>query len=208
MKLSIFILTILFISSCFDDTKKTHNTKEEFTQIVDEILRFRFSEASVVQDVTMPILKMEDFQLVGKDSVILTPPPPTLPRVYMEFFDLLVEMNLLDSMDAKNIYLNIDTTKTIFLEADQLSKPLISKKALDSLFNVHGTDEAYDLLGKKYGTSCFIKIGTPLFNLKFSKLILAVDIYCGGTNGGGYILVLKKTNEKWKIIGEFGTWVS
>ncbi|MFD0975424.1 hypothetical protein [Salinimicrobium gaetbulicola] len=135
------------------------------------------------------------------------PPPPDLIYYSNDFFNAMIERNLIDSIDAEYMYTIIDSSLTVHIDSNLISKATLTKQHLDSLLD-QDIDYAYDFIEKRFGTSCFIRVGTPVFNKPKTRLILAVDYYCGPLNGQGYIFILKKENDKWMIIQELGTWES
>ena len=196
--------------SCSPDSKKvrTDTTQNEFNLTVDEIAQNRLDKVSVVQLESMPIYKTIPIDSSYTDSNgYPPPPPPDLIDYSKDFFSAMIERKLIDSIDANYMYSSIDSSLVIVIDSNVISKPTLSKRDLDSLFE-QDIDLAYEYLDKRYGTSCFIKVGTPIFNQSYTKLILAVDYFCGPLNGQGYIFILKKENNKWMIIEEMGTWES
>jgi hypothetical protein len=201
---------IFFLISCTPESKNRQidNNQNDFNKIVDELVRYRLNNVSVVQSETMPIYKSIPIDSSYMDSLDYLPPPPTDFIDYSEdFFSVMIERNLIDSTDANYMYSNIDSSSVINIDSSLISKPTLTKKFLDSLFD-KDIEYAYDYLEKKFGSNCFIRVGTPVFNKSKTRLILAVDYYCGPLNGQGYIFILKKENDKWMIIEELGTWES
>ncbi|MCL3780958.1 hypothetical protein EMN47_11245 [Prolixibacteraceae bacterium JC049] len=203
-------LMITLLISCFTESKNKQidNNQNEFNQIVDKIVRYKLNRVSVVQIETMPICK-----LIPIDSSYMNshdyppPPPPDLINYSKDFFSTMIERNLIDSIDANYMYSIIDSSLVIKIDSSLISKPTLTKQYLGSLFN-KDIDYAYDYLEKRFGASCFIRVGTPVFNKARTKLILAINYYCGPLDGQGYIFILKKENNKWMIIEELGTWES
>ena len=204
------ILTIILLISCTPESKNIQidNNQKDFNQIVDEIVRYKLNRVSVVQIETMPIYKT-----IPIDSSYMNnhyyppPPPPDLINYSKDFFNTMIERNLIDSMDADYMYSIIDSSLILNIDSNLISKPTLTKQYLDSLFD-KDIDYAYDYLEKRFGSSCYIIVGTPVFNKTKTRLILAVDYYCGPLSGQGYIFILKKESDKWMIIEELGTWES
>ncbi len=205
----IFKLTILIIIliSCNVETKgqSSVNIRTEFSQIVDEIIRYKLNKASVVQIETMPVFKSVPIDTNSRG--IPAPPPPDLIDYSKHFFNAMIEREILTTIDADYMYSSIDSSLIMKVDPKFISKSTLNKKTLDDLFK-KDYDYAYEYLTDHFGTSCFIKVGTPIFNKAHTRLILAVDYYCGPLNGQGYIFILKKENAKWMIIEELGTWES
>ena len=204
------ILTIILLISCTPESKNKQidNNQIDFNQIVDEIVRYRLNRVSVVQIETMPIYKTIPIDSNYMDTHDYPPPPPpNLIDYSKDFLNAMVERNLIDSIDADYMYSIIDSSMILNVDSNLISKPTLPKQYLDSLFD-KDIDYAYDFLEKRFGTSCFIRVGTPIFNKTKTCLILSVDYYCGPLYGQGYIFILKKENNKWMIIQELGTWES
>ena len=194
---------------CFSsDLFKIDSTKYELNIVVDELIRYRLNRVSVVISETMPIHKVAVRDTVIDDSLIFIPPDPTIIDFSKTLFDALIEQELIDSIEAKFMYSKIDSSIVYNLEPSLISKPLLSKDKYDDLFVKNDLDSGYLEIRERYGTSCLIKVGTPSFNKDYTKLILAVDYYCGSLYGQGYIFILEKRNNKWRIIRELGTWES
>ncbi len=204
------ILTIILLISCTPESKNKQldNNQKDFNQIVDEIVRYKLNRVSVVQIETMPIYRTIPIDSSYMDTHDYPPPPPPDLNYYSkDFFSSMIERNLIDSMDADYMYSNIDSSLILNIDSNLISKPTLTKQYLDSLFD-KDIDNAYDFIEKRFGTSCFIRVGTPIFNKTKTRLILAVDYYCGPLYGQGYIFILKNENDKWMIIEELGTWES
>ncbi len=196
--------------SCTPESKNKQidNNQKDLNQIVDEIVRYKLNRVSVVQIETMPIYKTIPIDSSYMDTHDYPPPPPPdLIDYSKDFFNAMIERNLIDSMDADYMYSIIDSSLILNIDSNLISKPTLTKQYIDSLFD-KDIDYAYDFIEKKFGTSCFIRVGTPIFNKTKTRLILAIDYYCGPLYGQGYIFILKKEHDKWMIIEELGTWES
>ena len=210
MRMIIKILTLFFLISCNPGSKtfQIQDNQKDFHKIVDEIVRYRLNRVSVVQIETMPIYKTIPIDSSYIDTHDYPPPPPPDLIYYSnDFFNVMIERNLIDSIDAAFMYSSIDSSKMMNVDSNLISKPTLQKEYIDSLFD-KDFDYAYNFLDEKFGSSCFIKVGTPVFNKTKTRLILAVDYFCGPLDGQGYIFILKKENDKWMIIQELGTWES
>jgi len=210
MRLISKILTIVLLISCTPVSKNIEidNTQKDFNHIIDEIVRYRLNRVSVVQIESMPVYKSIPVDSNYMDSHDYPPPPPpNLIDYSKDFFAAMIERKLIDSIDANFMYSNIDSNIVISIDSNLISKPTLTKQNLDSLFEMD-IDYAYDYLEKRFGTSCFIRVGTPVFNKDKTRVILTVDYYCGPLYGQGYIFILKKEKDKWMIMEELGTWES
>lgn len=154
----------------------------ELNEIVDGLLRCRFPDASLIQTETKPVFKSFISNL--KESM-LEPPPPDIDFFPKEFFSVMTARNLINYSDAEYMFSTIDSSVTYKVDSTKFSKRCPARE-----------------------NKCFLKVSTPIFNMEFTKAILAVDYYCGPINGSGYNIVLEKLKDKWVIIYEYGTWKS
>jgi hypothetical protein len=137
-----------------------------------------------------------------------SPPPP--PPVLVNYFNLnscavQIERKNLDSIDAKYMFNSIDSTKEFKIDP---ARVFISVITINEVFKNQNLEEGYDKLKKIYGSSCFISVSTPIFNSTYRKAVLFINYYCGPLNAQGYEFTLEKKNGKWKLIDEWGLWVS
>ena len=208
------ILILCFLTTCSpkSNNNRIDNTHVEFNQIVDEIVRYKLNMASVVLAETMPIYKTIPTDSSNNNSQV-SPPDMIIFTDY--FFDMMIKRNLIDSIDAEYMLSTIDSSMTLRIDSNIISKPTVSKNYIDNLFeqdiiNLFKQDykDAYICIEEQFGTSCFIEVGTPVFNKSKTNLILSIDYLCGYKNGVGYIFILKKVNGKWIIVEELQRWES
>jgi hypothetical protein len=100
---------------------------------------------------------------------------------------------------------SIDSTKEFKIDP---ARVFISVITINEVFKNQNLEEGYDKLKKIYGSSCFISVSTPIFNSTYRKAVLFINYYCGPLNAQGYEFTLEKKNGKWKLIDEWGLWVS
>jgi hypothetical protein len=177
---------------------RTMQTEMELNEIVDGLLRFRFPGARLIQTKTKPVCK--DFISSSKDS-IHEPPPPGLIFFPEEFFSIMASRHLIDSTDAAYMFSNIDSSKTYRVDSTKIPNVGLTGDTLNLI-------PEGEWLENNYSSRCFIRVSTPVFNMEFTKAIIAVDYICGPMYGSGYNILLKKHKGKWMIIYEYGTWVS
>ena len=207
------INSILELEATLKDQMKNSNQKE-LSLIVDDIVRFRLYRVSAIQMETMPVFKsnFKNSQGEGLDNIAPSEPPPPPREDMIEYshylFKAFVERELLDSIEADFMYSSINPSSIYKIDSKLVSRNIVSKEHLDSIFR-HAMDyDAYDKIEKEFGTSCFIRVATPIYNESRDKLILAIDYYCSPLWGQGYVFVLKKERNRWLIIEESGTWES
>jgi hypothetical protein len=207
MKLLIYSIGLLMIiSAChFEKNSRIERTNRELNEIVDEFLRFRFSDANLVQIETKKVYN--SFNTNINDSSVDVP-SPELVIFHKELFKLLTKRNLIDITDANYMYGSIDSTVTINIDSTKITKSVLAREKIELLMRKNGLDTTFHYFYKKYGSSCFIKVSTPIFNKEFTKALIAVDYYCGPLNGAGYNILLENIRGKWSIIFEYSKWVS
>lgn len=201
MKRSAIILIITIFISCSGKKQNHEIDILELHKIIELVIYEHFSKTSIILAQTMPNKKYDD-------SPSDIPPPPLTPHFHEEFFDMMIEESLIDSVEAKYMYNSIDSNNIFNLKQELLSKPIIGKSFLDSLFTNNYIDIVYNKIKKQFGTSCFLKIGTPIYNPKQTMVLLPVNMYCGEIIGSGHIFLLRKNKNKWIIIKDYGAWVS
>lgn len=195
--------------------QRINSIQKELSLIVDDIVRFRLYRVSAIQMETMPVFKSNFKNREGEVSNNIAPsepppPPPGVDRIeYSHYlFKALVDRELLDSIEADFMYSSINPSSIYKIDSSLVSRSLVSKEHLDSLFTQGMNYAEYDRIEREFGTSCFIRVATPIYNESRDKLILAIDYYCGPLWGQGYVFVLMKENNRWLIIEESGTWES
>jgi hypothetical protein len=115
--------------------------------------------------------------------------------------------NNLDTTDVYKMYKSIDSTKTFLIDPKRINLPIITRDQFLDFFKA-GNDLGYEKIKESFGTSCYIRVSTPIYNGDFTKMILFVDCCCGSVWGQGYEFFLIKDDDKWRVIEENGTWES
>ena len=207
------IKSILELEATLKD-QRMNSIQKELSLIVDDIVRFNLYRVSAIQMETLPVFKSIFKNCEGEVSNNIAPseppPPPRVDRIeYSHYlFKALVDRELLDSIEADFMYSSINPSFIYKIDSSLVSRSIVSKEYLDSLFKQGMNYAEYDRIEREFGTSCFIRVATPIYNESRDKLILAIDYYCGPLWGQGYVFVLKKENNRWLIIEESGTWES
>jgi len=183
--------------------QNNHEVNKIFKIILDNYLPIE--RVSLVIDETLPVIIFEE-SYNEKDD-ILTLPPEDVIAYSLKDFEALIKTGVIDFFDAEFMYSSVDSSKVCSINSKAINKPSISRLEQYELFS-KGKDQTYDILRDKYGTSCFAKFGTPLFNKDSTKVLVTVHKYCGRLNGLGSRLVLIKKNGKWIIAYDTETWVS
>ena len=206
--ITLTILTTFIGSSCNENLNQEKLFYTEFYSAVNYHIQSKFDDTSSIFYTTIPACKAYLYNLSHSADTI--PPPPPYPGamcIYSSNLDQLVSDKILDSLEAKYMYASIDSSFIFFLDTNQMSLPIISKPEFNQLFN-SDKNGGYQKLKEKYGSSCFLKVTTPIFNADFTKMIISVSDLCGPKWGGGFVFVLQKKNGKWNLIYEEARWIS
>ena len=182
---------------------------DEFYSVVDNIVRFSIQDISAIIYETTPVYKtVWGMDSIPNDSISTPPPPPPMINsVDIGHLKYLLKRNNLDTIDAYIMYKSIDSTKTFKIDQNRTETPVITKEKYSEYFKLSNSD-GFKKIKEKYGTSCFIRVSSPIFNKDFTKMILFIDYSCGPLWGQGYEFFLIKKDGKWRVIEESGTWES
>jgi len=204
------ILIINFSHSCTDPNPKPDRLYiDEYYSVLDNILRFSIQDVSAISYETVLVYKT----IWGLDSIpnySISPPPPPPPMInYVDVRHIkyVLKRNNLDTLDAYVMYKSIDSTKKFRIDQKRIAIPIITREQFLDFFK-SDIDEGYDKIRENFGTSCYIRSSTPIFNADYTKMILFIDCFCGSIWGQGYEFFLIKKDGKWSIIEENGTWES
>ena len=208
----IIILGFILLYSCKSNQQKANDKVyyDEFYSVLNSLIRFSFSDVSAISYKTIPIIKppwKPSFQ--SPDSVSL--PDPNSNNVicynWLSFYSIAKRRDL-DTVDVNYMYHSIDSSKIFVIDSSRICIPVITKSEFLALFQDSGINKGYERIQKKYGSSCYISVSSPIFNADHSKLILSINYYCGPVLGYGYEFVLRKKMGKWRVIDKEMTWES
>lgn len=207
--LSTIILTVIILSCVNQGLKQESRSFDEFYSVLDNLIRFNLQDVSAISYETMPVYcTMWGTDSIPNDSISPPPPPPPLINyVDIRHLKYVLKRNNMDSLEAYSMYRSIDSTKTIKIDQNRISIPVITKDQFSEFFN-SGNHEGFEKIKKAYGTSCYIRVSTPIYNADYTKMILFIDYLCGPLWGQGYQFILVKKDGKWRVIDEGGTWES
>jgi hypothetical protein len=208
--LTIGLLTIL--TSC---NRNRINIKDriyydEFYSVINDLIRSNLSDVSAIRYVTEPVVKPPWHPSSRPTDSILPPEPTAIGTIrynWLSFYPLAKQRGL-DSVDVDFMYHSIDSSKIIVIDSNRVCIPVITKATFNALFQDSGINIGYDRIKKKYGTSCYISVSTPVFNSDYSKIVLAINYYCGPLWGNGFEFILRKKDGKWILIEKYRTWIS
>ncbi len=96
---------------------------------------------------------------------------------------------------------------TFILKQSHIQKKLISKQTLDSIFSLPNS-HAYFTLYEEFNIATFGKISKPFFTRDKNTAIIVFEVYRNFENANGYIIICKKTNNKWTVFERRETWIS
>lgn len=211
MRLLYIILIGLLVNSCMTGKiEKLEEMKQlEFNQVVDDFFRFKYYDNCIVQLETKPVFKIHPYYIYNPDAQNEPyPPPPTNKIIYStSFFNTLLTEKKIDSIDAQFMHTSIDSTLSINIESISINATFIRQEKIDSIFEDVSND-GYTSLERLYNSHSYLTISTPVFNEDLTKMIITVEHYCGALCGHGYVYVLTKQNNKWRIIYSSSTWIS
>lgn len=198
------ILTFHFMSCDSNSNPDSDQQQMEFNTVIDMFLRLKFEDVKIVKSETLPIFsKNPSYSITISDTLEVIPPPPGMILYSKDFFNSLVNDNKLSSSDAVFMANQIDSTIILDLEINNGYNLLISKNNFSTIIDSDSIE-----LADNYDTNRYLEISSPLFNKDMTKLIFSVDYYCGTLCGHGYIFVLNKVNDKWRIIETIYRWQS
>lgn len=213
----IFWLVILcFILESGQEIKSVQRDNlscDEFYMALNELIRIKEPKVKLIVNETMPVFKSIQGNYPSIDTMSEIPPPPPPPgELYYDksFFDNLIYSNKIDSSEAAYMYRSIDSLKVYLIDSSKTNLHLIPYSKFVKVFKKYkgNMDKAYDVIKKLYGSSCFIRVSTPIFNSNCTKVIMSIDHCCGSLVGGGVLYIMGKKDGKWILINERGRWVS
>lgn len=177
----------------------------EFYSALNELIKTKFSKVTMIVDETMPVYKnmIGSYPQPKEDNDVLSPPPP-LGIIYYDnnTFDYFILSNQLDSSEAKFMYSSIDSTIIIKIDSTRTDLRLIQQDKMVEIFNrkTEYYSDKWEEFRKIYGSGCFIRISTPVFNLNYTKMIISIQKNCGPPDGVDYAFILEKSNGNWRIM--------
>jgi hypothetical protein len=207
-QIGLFILQAFITLSCAEKPKDKY---DDLYVVLDELLRFKYYddivilELNKVQKYSVDMINLKDDTIKDRP---LPPPPPGLIHYDREFLDGLCEDKLIDSVDIDYMLNQIDSLKDFTLDSSKIEKKTIRYSVLTPLFKKYSIDSAYSIIRQKFGAQSFIRISTPLFSKKGNKMLMDIDVYCGGLCGGGMTYLFEKRNGKWRITYSRSNWIS
>lgn len=151
-----------------------------------------------------------DQYLIQINPIPPPPPPPGIVCYDYNMFKYWVETDQLDSLDAESMFKSIDSSKVFKLDSSRLKIKLINQDKILEIIKNSNNDlyRTYNEIENIYGTKCFIRVSTPIYNSDLTRLIITIDYMCGPLNGYGSKFIFKKIDGDWWLINEYGTWES
>jgi hypothetical protein len=212
IKRSLISGTFIILFSCVGN-RPVRNDQiyyDEFYSVLNDLIRMSLPHVSAIRYETVPVIKPP--WLPSSDSPNSVSPQEPLPfgtisYNWLSFFSLAKNRKL-DSLDVEFMYHSIDSSKVIVIDSNKICIPVITKSEFTSIFQDSGIYIGYSRIKKKFGTSCYISVSTPIFNSDYSKIVLSINYYCGALWGKGYEFVLEKEHGKWRVIDKSTTWES
>jgi hypothetical protein len=212
IKFLLFIVGLWLLTSCNNHQKNINERLyySEFYSTVNDLISSQLKDVSAIAYKTMPVIK--PFQIPAikiVDSIASYDPPPfgVIQYNWLSVYPLAIKRNL-NSKDVDFMYNSIDPSKIIQIDSNRVIKPVITEAIYTELFQDSGISVGYNRLKRKYGSSCYISVSTPIFNSDFSKVIISINYSCGPLWGNGYEFILEKKKGKWEMIEKSITWES
>jgi hypothetical protein len=137
------------------------------------------------------------------------PPPPGFDFYYSEgLFRELIESKIIDSSDLKSFHEQMIPREQFVLNPEKLKIKTLSIDSLNNYFSKNRDIDIWEYFRGKYNSRSMLIISFPLFSIDENKILISVNILCGGLCGGGYIYVFTKMNGKWTIMFSRNSWIS
>jgi hypothetical protein len=206
MGFRIVTLGLLSFALSYCSTDKTLDLKDEYHQAINDLLKDNFGDAKFLVQLEVKPLYRTMFGGLTENEAEKKYGRENLMYLDKAFLDYLVKEGKLDKGTADNLFEQVDSTKTLELNQNELPQRTIRETELKQIFD--GGRGAYGKLESDFGTSCFVKLSYPVFNKDRSILIFSLDRTCGPLNGDGTIYFMKKIEGKWTLIDEQETWAS
>jgi hypothetical protein len=210
MKKFLWIVIAVFLLSCKGNKSGENNPvyHDEFYSALNELVNSKFSKVKMIVDETMPVYRHEKINVPNQDNFGEIPPPPP-PETGIICYDIstfsnLIYFNKLDSFEAEFMYMSIDSTITLRIDSSKTNLHVIPQAKIIEIFS-HQTEyfsDRYEEFKKVFGSGCFIRLSTPIFNSNYTKMILSIQKYCGPPDSEDYRFVLEKRNGKWRILSD------
>ena len=206
------ILGLILLISCGRNQQGVNDKiyYDEFYSVLNDLIRFSFSDVSAISFETVPVIKPPWIPSSQSPDSVSVPEPNSINVIcynWLSFYSL-AKLRDLDSAEVDYMYRSIDSSKLFLIDSSRVCVPVITKSEFREFFQDSGINKGYKLIEKKYGSSCYVSVSTPVFNADYSKIILSVNYYCGPSWGYGYEFVLKKKKGKWRLIDQGITWQS
>lgn len=189
-----FIILVIILSSCSQGNNYLYEEESLLlhSAIREIILNSEEYNSAIVQFETKPIYK------TFYNQKGIYPQPPGTLIFSGEIFDLLIEKGFLIKDDAEFMLSKIDSTRIFYIDSLKINKSIIPKRQLDSIFSGN-KGNAYKKLISNFSTNSFIRFGTPMINLKKTKLLITTEFYSFSEMNQRLIYILTYDNNKWKI---------
>jgi len=175
---------------------KTSVKEDEYSIIIDNLLRYRFNDADMIIIETTKLSIQDTTDLIYEHT-----------EISLDMLNWLADKKIISHNDAIYMYKNIDTT-SINIDTTGYDVKCMHQDSLKNIYSKMDLDSAYEYLRKELGIYNLIEVSTPLYSKDRNTFIMFVACHCGSLCGQGYILVLTKTGNKWRIVEEAGTWES
>ena len=213
-----FLILLIFVSITFDCHKQDIYKYNAYYEIIDDFLRIKYYDSDVAILCELEEVKKypNDESDLSQDTQQLLEPPPLPPpppppgKVYISKLNLklLNKMNLIDTLDIHYFYDQIEHLDNFTLNPSRINKTTIKQASIDSIFRIYSSDEGFKILKQHYNIDSYLKFSNPLISRNGKMMIFDIDFYCGILCGHGDRYVMRKQNDRWRIIYKRQTWIS
>jgi hypothetical protein len=211
-KIPFFILGLLVLTVSCSHSKKSSSDEfhTEFYAVLNYITDTLLTDVSVMSSRTLRVIKPIQSpaeKLTDSATADNLPEFNVIQYNWLSIYPFAERRNL-NKEDVDFMYKSIDPTRTFLLDSNRVKLPVMTEKKFSEFFQDSGINKGYERIKRKYGTSCYISVSTPVFNSNYTKVIISISYLCGPMWGNGYEFILEKKNGKWTIMDKYITWES
>ncbi len=203
MKNFILFFLVFLLLGC---TKKPETKYLEMYEIINEIIRYNYS------DVDLVVLKLKsnqkDYTVYNPDSLDIIQTALFDKALYSKnLFDFFINENMIKSADVDFMYNQIDSLETYCLDSTRIEKKSILGTEKKILKENYGVDNIHELL-KRMNANSYIELSIPLISKDNTKMFIEIEYFCGSLCGSNNLYLFEKSDNKWRIKYILLKWIS
>lgn len=199
MKNFVFFIFLIFVSCAIPTSKFTINDRKKETYlIVDEIIKEdkinvlkEVSKNKIIQFMKKPELGFSS----NKNFENAFAPTDHTGRSNKNLLNLGSERTF-DSSDYKYVLYQYKNNDSLEINSDQ--KNTYNFTTLQNAIDDKRNSNSYD----------YYEFTIPYFSRDHTTAYIEMNYQSGSMYGDGTAYLLKKKNNKWKIVGRWGTWIT